>query len=98
MRLTAFQTECEQQLLDTLEGSKWKVVERFVEGINEKYIRILVRSPEVNLYIYEDEAGIQGEGIDIRLEQPDHKDSKKLIAAFIGSIRELENRITEPGS
>jgi len=98
MSLTAFQTECEQQLLDTLKQSRWEVVDRRVEGINEKFIRIRVQSPVVDFYVYNDEAGIQGEGVDIRLEQPDYSDSKDLIAAFIGSIRELENRQDEPGS
>ncbi|RKX31870.1 MAG: hypothetical protein DRP71_12765 [Verrucomicrobia bacterium] len=78
--------------MTTLSDMGWEMIERRIEGIHEKYIRIRirVRRPEVNLYIYEDEAGIQGDGIDIRLERPDHRNPDELIAAFIGSLHELE--------
>ena len=90
MCLTAFQSACEQQLLSVLEELNWQVVERQVEGINEKYIRILVQHPAVNLYVYEDEAGIQGDGVDIQLETPDYRNPDELIAGFLRSVRELD--------
>ena len=73
-----------------LEELNWQVVERQVEGINEKYIRILVQHPAVNLYVYEDEAGIQGDGVDIQLETPDYRNPDELIAGFLRSVRELD--------
>ena len=90
MRLTAFQSECERQLLKTLEELRWQVIDRQVEGINETYIRIQVQQPAINLFIYDDEAGIQGDGVDIRLEQPDYRGTDELIAGFMRGIRELD--------
>ena len=90
MCLTAFQSNCELQLMSALEKLNWQVVERQVEGVNEKYIRIQIQHPAVNLYVYEDEAGIQGSGVDIRLEKPDYRQPDELIAGFLRSIRELD--------
>ena len=89
MCLTAFQSECERQLMPMLEELGWLVVERRIEGVNEKYIRIQVQQPAVSLFVYEDEAGIQGRDIDIRLEHPDYQNPDKLIAGLLRSIREL---------
>jgi hypothetical protein len=90
MCLTAFQTTCELQLLSVLEELNWEVIERQVEGIHEMYIRIRIVHPAVNLYVYDDEAGIQGDDVSIQFEKPEYRTPDDLIAGFLRSIRELD--------
>lgn len=46
----------------------------------------------VDIYIYEDEAGVQGPDTDIRFEAPDYDSPNDLIEAFISKIIFICNR------
>ena len=57
--------------------------ERRVEGRSESFIRGRLRGTEVEVFIYNDEAQLQGPGVDQRFEAPDYPSGEALAQAFI---------------
>ena len=60
-----------------------------IAGVNEKYIRAEVSDTDLTIFIYEDEAGIQGSDVDCRFEAPDYHSNNSLISAFVQKTMEL---------
>ena len=73
--LLEFQKQCEGELISVLKTLGHYLINRKIEGVNEKYVRANISGVEQEIYIYEDEAGIQGHGTDIRFEAPDYLSS-----------------------
>ena len=87
--LSQFQIVCERRLLDHFSANGVVVLENLVQGQGERYIRIRIDKPAVELFLYEDEAQIQGPDIDIRFEAPDFPEQEALIAALFDSLGQL---------
>jgi len=87
--LTRFQNIAERRLLEVLRDVGVEVVERRVQGESEMYVRIRLLRPPVDLFIYDDEAGIQGSGVDLQFETPDYSGPEELICSFLAEVRGL---------
>ena len=81
--LTSFQKKCEADLNNALEDAGHRLEERTLDGINETYIRARISGTDNTIFIYEDEAGIQGPDKDLRFEVPDYTSQDKLIEDFV---------------
>jgi len=84
--MTPFQLKCEQRLIVALANVGRDLLDRRIEGINESYIHARISDSKIEVWIYEDEAMISGEGLDLRFESPDYPAEDKLIDALIGAI------------
>jgi len=93
--MTVFQINCEQELYRTLHKISQNVIVRKVEGIDEKYIKAKINGTSFEIFIYEDEAGIQGSSIDCQFEYPDYESPDELSKAFIEKVIELTIKETE---
>ena len=89
MSLTIFQLELERCVTEILQDSRVKILEHCVEGSHEKYIRVRIEDPRVDLFLYEDEAGIQGRDIDLRYEAAEFLNPQDLVSEFSNDVRQL---------
>ncbi len=85
-QLNIFQKSCEERLILALTSIGRKLSDRIVKGVTENYITAKVSGTSLDIYIYEDEAGIQGPDTDIRFEAPDYDSPNDLIESFINKI------------
>jgi len=87
--LSSFQTRCEAALTAALSRAGARLVERQITGVGESYIRAKIGGTSLEVYIYTDEAQVQGESVDERFEAPDFKTGDLLSEAFIRKALEL---------
>ena len=87
--LSSFQTRCEEALKVALAQFGARLVDRQVSGVGESYVRARIDGTDLEVYIYADEAQVQGEGVDERFETPDFKTGDLLCEAFILKATEL---------
>ncbi len=87
--LTRFQTKCETELIEALKRVGRHLVERRLEGISEIYVRAKVSETELTVFIYEDEANVQGPQTDLRFEAPDYDSGKELTRDFVSNVINL---------
>jgi hypothetical protein len=87
-KLTKFQIQCEEKLNGVIDTHGLKLVDRKIEGNDESYIYGKIGSTPFEIFIYEDEAQIQGE-IDERFELPDYESLDELEQAFLSKVKEL---------
>ncbi len=87
--LSEFQNQCEATLMRALTKAGASVGARSEEGLNETFIRLSLPVAGADMFIYDDEAGIQGPGIDLRFECPDYDSPAKLIDAFVSAAVEI---------
>lgn len=85
--LTDFQRQCEEALGVRLRESGIVAIQRTIAGGSEKFVQVSVA--DFTVYIYLDEAGIQGPGIDDRFERPDYRDLDALCTAFVDRVLQL---------
>ncbi len=91
--LSEFQRKCDSALQALVEGSH-DVLETAelrqdpLENENPAIVRKIV-GKYYELWIYSDEAQIQGPDIDLRFELPDYSSSEALCAKFLESVKGL---------
>lgn len=91
--MTQFQLQCEAALVKALKAAGISVDVRVDAGVTESFIRLKLQDSDVELFIYGDEAGIQGSGTDLRFETPDYDCPATLIDAFVSAaISVAKNR------
>jgi hypothetical protein len=90
--MTEFQVKADRELAALLANMGLKSDSQLVVGERENYIKARIPETTFDLYIYLDEAGIQGPGIDYRFEKPDYDGENELIAAFVGRVKSLAER------
>jgi len=81
--LTEFQSKCEAALAASLAGVGAKLTDREIAGSRETYIRAKIGGTDLEIYIYSDEAQVQGLGVAERFEAPDFDTSDLLCEAFV---------------
>ncbi len=64
-----------------------------IEGRTENYIRANIVGTAFDLFVYVDEAGIQGTNIDYRFEKYDYDTEQDLIAAFVSKTMEMAKSV-----
>ena len=85
--LTEFQEVCEHTLEELLATRGRKLDRReVVHGETETFLTAQIGGTKLHVWIYEDEAQFEGEGLDCRYETPDFDSSSDLIEAFVGGI------------
>jgi hypothetical protein len=81
--LTPFQEKTEAALRAALARVNVSLENRLLEGERETFVRVRLSGTSLEVFIYEDEAGVQGPGLDVRFEAPDYDSSDQLAKAFI---------------
>ena len=81
--LTRFQVQTESRLRAALARIRVRLENRLVEGERETFVRADVAGSPLRVFIYEDEAQLQGPGVDVRFEAADYDSSDQLAEAFI---------------
>ena len=85
--LTEFQEICEHDLEERLATHGRKLEKReVVQGESQTYLTAHIGGTELHVWIYEDEAQFEGEGLDCRYETPDFDSPGDLIEAFVGGV------------
>jgi len=79
--LTPFQLQCQEKLKTALHDHGLSIQETAIEGVDETYVRLKVQN--IDVFIYDDEAGFQGASIDERLESPEFQSKDDLIQALV---------------
>jgi hypothetical protein len=87
--LTPFQAKCEAALAASLARVGARLVDRQLSGSRETYIRARIAGTGMEVYIYSDEAQVQGLGVDERFESPDFDTGDLLCEAFVRKAVEL---------
>ena len=87
--LNSFQIECEQKLLEIIQRSNCKLLNRKVEGINERFITGDLSAKDLKVFIYSDGAEISGTNIDERFESADYDSLDDLRDSFIKKVSSL---------
>ena len=87
--LNSFQIECEQQLLEIIQRSNCKLLNRKVEGINERFITGDLSAKDLKVFIYNDGAEISGTNLDERYESADYDSLNALRDSFIKKVSSL---------
>jgi hypothetical protein len=90
--LTLFQEDCERAVAAELSLHDSRLVDRTVDGEDEIYVRARIDGADLELFIFEDEASIQGPGTDLSFEAPDYLDPADLIGEVVNSIRYLASQ------
>jgi len=88
-KLTKFQKRCEKNLASALSSVGKRIQKRSLGGYNEVYIHAYITDSDIEIWIYEDEAMIGGQGIDIRFEGPDFDSTDELMYNFINKVVSL---------
>ncbi len=88
-KLTTFQIKCEDKAMELLSRHGIVLQNRNLGGESEIYIHARLKDTEI--WIYEDEAMIYGNGKDIRFESPDYDTEDQLIEAFISGLKSVLN-------
>jgi hypothetical protein len=86
--LTEFQQQCEAQLTAMLHSRNRKLAGRRIEGVHEAYIVARISGTALTVFIYGNEAQIQGPGVDVRLEWQDYDGPDDLRHAFLERVEE----------
>jgi hypothetical protein len=81
--LTPFQVETEVALRDALAAIQVSLEQRTIEGERDTFVRAKLSGTPLEVFIYEDEAGVQGPGVDLQFESPDYDSSQQLALAFV---------------
>lgn len=85
--LTEFQTICEHNLEELLATHGRKLERReVIQGETQTYVTAQIGGTELHVWIYEDEAQFEGEGLDCRYEAPDYDSPGDLIEAFVTGV------------
>ncbi len=87
--LSTFQIKCESELVAALARLGARLTERERGGQRETYVRARIEGTDLAIYIYSDEAQIQGSNVDLRFEAPDFASGDSLRATFIAKTCEL---------
>ena len=87
--LNPFQTKCEAALKAALAVVGARLAESQVCGVGESFIRARIAGTSLSVYIYSDEAQVQGGAVDERFESPDFKTCDLLCEAFVRKAVEL---------
>jgi hypothetical protein len=85
--LTAFQNQCNKELLETFENSRELIKKQNIEGLSEKYILGTLPNSGINYWIYEDGAQLG----DYPLEREDYDTPQNLINDFITRAKKTED-------
>jgi hypothetical protein len=93
--LTAFQVETERAIAAAIAAHGHVLLDRALNGEHETYIVASVSRTELTIYIYENEAGVQGAGVDERFEAPDYGSAEELSRAFVD---EVVTRLRQPSA
>ena len=89
MNLSQFQIKCENQLQNLLNNHQQEIIDRTIEGENERYVKGRISGSNFWFFIYVDEAGIQGASLDLRFERPDYDSLEDLSEAFLSAVSKL---------
>jgi hypothetical protein len=87
--LNSFQIECEQQLLDILHRSNCKLLNRKIEGINERFVTGELSVRGLKVFIYIDGAEITGTNVDERFESAAYDSLNALRDSFLKKVSNL---------
>jgi len=84
--LTPFQVETEAALREALATTAVSLEQRIIEGERETFVRAKLGGTAAEVFIYEDGAGLQGPGLDLRFESPDYGSANELAQAFLAEV------------
>lgn len=90
--LSRFQAACESALTATLATRQRTLIERSIGGsATEPYVTARVSDSLLTVWIYLDQANVEGPGLDARYEQWDARTPQELIDQFCARVvRQLE--------
>lgn len=96
VQTTPFQDRCVEELRRFFQNHEMEPAFEMIEGKNEAYLRSVFEfdGNQVDLYVYDDEAGFFWNGKWFIFERPDYPTDVELVAAFLAS---LEPKKTEKG-
>jgi hypothetical protein len=78
-----FPDKCEKALVETLAKTDRKLMNRTIDGYEEKYLHAGVSGTNLEIYIYVDGAGLFGPEVDFRFEWPDYDSESEIINDFV---------------
>jgi hypothetical protein len=78
-----FLDKCEKALVEALDITGRKLLNRTIDGYEEKYVHAGISDTNLEIYIYIDGAGISGPEVDFRFEWPDYDSESEIINDFI---------------
>lgn len=91
-RLTLFQADCEGAVSAELSLHGSRLVDRAIEAGDETSVHARIDGSELELFIDEDGAALQGPNTDLRFDASDFLNSADLIGEVVASIRLLADR------
>jgi hypothetical protein len=78
-----FPVICEKTLVEALNKKGHSLTNRAKDGYQEKYVRAGISGTGLEIYIYEDGAGLFGPEVDFSFEWPDYDSESEIIDDFI---------------
>lgn len=98
--LSEFQNDCLKSVEKLLSKLDIAISDSKLEGKREKYLHIVAKDKNIEIWIYENECMFSYNNNDVHFERPDYSDGSNLIRDFISTVEKslLGNDISKEGS